>query len=475
MTDPIDELLRSFRAEAPEPDAAQRARAFARATGRRRRPHARMPVAVAIAVVAVAALALALVVPGRRDVSAATVIQRVVAATAPAQSGILHLRYETVGVPFAGAGKTIHVTVESWRELGGAHRSRTVSDAIVPPATLEVYGGKDGMVLYDPRTNGLYDLTGRSLQPLGPSSSAPVFAYSASTLRDQLERGDVADVWKVTRAQLDGRDVFRIERRTPGNPFQVRSVYVDARTYVPVRVDEGGFPRDQPGGPYAEPRRGWTMGSRYAPSVTVTTIQTYETLPEDGAELDPAVLHPGARSLPVAELRPDVAARVGGSGPTQPPPAATPALNVRPLRVDPAAGTVGAFRLGDNLLAASRLVPAPFDSFEPLPGNVQDAMLAGHADGAGVLVVTFADGNEQHATSLYLDRPFTTTRGDANGTALDAFLAHWPEHGAPTPDGSRTAVDVGNARFFFDEHDRLVGVQVGKGDAADYADLVRPR
>lgn len=463
MSDPVDELLATFRADVPEPDDAQRARAFARATAPRR---SRRPVllAVGFAVVA-AAVAVALVAPGHRAASAATILERVAAATAPPQSGIVHLRYETVGVPFAGAGKTIRVTVESWRELGGDRRSRTVSGAIAPPATVEIFGGKRPLQLYDPRTNGLYDLAGRSVLPLGPSSAIGGFGQSASTLRDQLESGDVADTWTVTRTTLDGRDVYRIDHRTTGDTYEIRALYVDAKTYVPVRIDESGPPKDQPGGPYTQPRRSFTVGRHYPPSVSVTTIETYETLADGSVALDAAAVHPGARELPVSELRPDVAAQVVGSGPTptQPPVPPAPPANVRRLVVDPLAGAIGSFHVGANVLAASAVLPKPFADVQVPPGNLRVGHAVGGLDASGAIVVTFSDANEVHSTSAYLSQPFRTTRGDESGsTTLAELLARWPEHEEPQAAArGTTRVAVGKATFVFDAKGVLAAVIVG--------------
>jgi hypothetical protein len=232
------------------------------------------------------------------------------------------------------------------------------------------------------------------------------------------------------------------------------------------------MPKDQPGGPYAKPRNGFSLGPRTPASLTVTSISVYETLPLDESTLrllDEHQAHADAKELPAAKLPADLAERVGSTV-SQPTPT-LPSPMVPRLPVYPERGTIGSFRLGDTLLALSKIVPPPLDQLPVLPGNLHDAAVAGRSDAAGTLAVTFRDGTQKHSTSAYLDRPFETTRGDRSGaTTLAEFLARWPEHGTPAPaDGGKTTVTVAKATFTFSPESRLVAVALGDGDAASYA------
>jgi hypothetical protein len=432
--------------------------------------------------VAVVVAAAAFVLDGRGpakpdDAEAATIVRRAIAATEPPPSGILHVRFTVDGVPWAGAGRVAHTTVEEWRELGG-RRYRVVSDAIVPGRTIDLASDGESpsrLRIFDPRSGAVYTLPpGSAVRTNGPSSSFNAFSDLAATLRDALPGGMLADVWKVTRATLAGRDVYRISNaQTSANGPNGTTYFVDAETYVPVRVEEAGMPKDQRGGPYAKPPAAWSVNARTPASLTVTTISTYETLPLDDANLrllDERRAHPDAQERPGADLPADIAAHVDdvshGVAPVRVP-------TVARLSVDPERGSIGSFRLGDTLLALSKVVPPPLDQLPVLPGNLHDAAVAGKSDAAGTLAVTFRDATQKHSTSAYLDRPFDTTRGDRSGpggTTLAQFLARWPEHGAPiAATGGKTAVAVAKATFYFSADGRLVAVQIGEGDAAAYA------
>jgi hypothetical protein len=477
MSDEVDELLARFRGDVREPDEGQLARAYRRATAPRR---SRRPVAFSAVGAAVVVAAVAFVLDGRGpgapdEAQAATIVRRAIAATEQPPSGVLHVRYEVEGVPWAGAGRVVRTHVEAWRELGGT-RYRVVGDGFVAGRTIEL--ASDGrkpshLRIFDPQTGAVYTLPPRSaVRSTGPSSSFTAFADLAATLRDALPGGTLADVWKVARTTLAGRDVYRISnaQSSPNGPSGT-TYFVDAATYVPVRVEEPGMPEEQRGGPYAAPPTTWSVNARTPASLTVTTISTYETLPFDDANLrllDAERAHPDAEVLPASDLPADVAARVDELSqpvaPTSPPTAPR-------LTVDPERGAIGSFRVGDTLLDLSRIVPPPLDQLPVLPGNLHDAAVAGKSDADGTLAVTFRDGTQKHSTSAYLDRPFETTRGDrSDETTLAQFLARWPEHGAPAEGpGGKTAVAVAEATFTFSPDGRLVAVQLGEGDAATYA------
>jgi hypothetical protein len=478
MSDPVNDLLERFRADAPEPDDAQRARAYRHATSPRR---SRRPLTLSAVAAAVVVAAVAFVLDGRGpaapdEAQAATIVRRAIAATEQPASGILHVRYTVDGVPWAGAGRVAHITVEAWRELG-SRRYRVVSDGIVAGRTIEVAsdgGDPSHLQIFDPRAGAIYTLPPRSgVLSLGPSSSFNAFSDLAATLRSALEGGTLADVWQVGRTTLGGRDVYRISNaQSSGSGPTGTTYFVDAETYVPVRVEEPGMPKDQRGGPYAKRPTTWSVNARTPASLTATTISVYETLPLDDANrlLDEQAAHPDAKLLPAPELPADLAARVGTVLPSS---SSRPTANVTRLSVDPERGSIGSFRIGDTLLDLSKVVPPPLDQLPVLPGNLHDAAVAGKADAAGVLAVTFRDSTQKHSTSAYLDRPFQTPRGDRSGpigTTLAQFLGRWPEHGAPT-EGARgtTSVTVAKATFFFSSDDRLVAVQIGEGDAATYA------
>jgi hypothetical protein len=477
MSDPVDELLERFRAEVPEPDEVQLARAYRRATAprRSRRPLAFSAVAAAV-VVAAAAFVLDGRGPGAPDeAQAATVVRRAIAAAEQPTSGILHVRYTVDGVPFAGAGRRITVAIETWRELGG-RRYRVVSDGFVAGRTIELASDGENpshLRIFDPKTGAVYTLPAHSaVRSNGPSSSFNAFFDLAATLRDALPGGTLADVWKVARTTLEGRDVYRISnaQSSPSGPNGT-TYFVDAVTYVPVRVEEPGMPEDQRGGPYAAPPTTWSVNARTPASLTVTTISTYETLPLDDANLrllDEQRVHPDARTLSASDLPADLAARVDEISRPVPP---TPPSTAPRLTVDPERGAIGSFRIGDTLLDLSKIVPPPLDQLPILPGSLHDAAVAGKADAAGTLAVTFRDAAQKHSTSAYLDRPFETARGDRSGeTTLAQFLARWPDHGAPTEaTGGKTTVVVARATFTFSPEGRLAAVQIGEGDAATYA------
>jgi hypothetical protein len=476
MSDPVNDLLERFRADVPEPEDAQRARAYRHATSPRR---SRRPLTLSVVAAAVAVAAVAFVLDGRGpaapdEAQAATIVRRAIAATEQPAAGILHVRYTVDGVPWAGAGRVVRTTNEAWRELGG-RRYRVVGNGIVAGRTIELAsdgGDPSHIQLFDPRTGGIYTLSPHSsVLPIGPSSSFNAFSDLAAMLRSALQGGTLADVWKVTRTELAGRDVYRISNAQSSSRGPTGTTYfVDAETYVPVRVEEPGMPKDQRGGPYAEPRRTWSVDARHPASLTVTTITVYETLPLDDADrlLDESAAHPDATSLPASRLPADLADRVGSV--VQPSAPAPPSSAPR-LEVDPERGSIGSFRLGDTLLDLSKVVPPPLDQLPLFPGNLHDAAVAGKSDSAGTLAVTFRDATQKHSTSAYLDRPFETARGDRSGeTTLAQLLARWPDHGAPTEaTGGKTSVAVARATFYFSSDDRLVAVQIGEGDAAMYA------
>jgi hypothetical protein len=504
MSDPILDLLHEFRADVPEPDEQQRAEAFRHALDARGRTHGishlhrltlpRRPSRLLIVLGAAAALtttAIVLVAPGHdgpgspNQAQAATIVQRVIAAVSPPSGGVFHERFEVVGVPFAGAARIAHATFEVWHELGGSERFRTINEAIAPPTAIELATSADGkgISIFDPRTNGIYRLPlDQALEPLGPSSSVTGFSEIADTLRKQLNGGQLAEGFTVTRTKLAGKDVYRISNAQPSRagPTGV-TYYVDASSYVPVQVEEPGPPKTQPGGPRSKPGRGFMTGPHSPMSLTVTRILTYEHLDSTDATFDLQQAHPTATETPFTSLRPDVKARlVPLSGRTQPPSAASTGGAPPRLTVNPDDASIGSFHVGDKLLQLAPLLPAPMANFPVLPGNLKYAAAAGTFDRYGIFVVTFRDPAQEHSTSAYLNRPFKTARGDINsigsdgtGTALDLFLSHWPEHGQPTATTTRhgtiTTVTVGKATFYFSSDQCLSAVQLGDGDAAEYA------
>jgi hypothetical protein len=511
MTDRTMELLREFRADAPEPDETQQARAFRRAIDARERGpgdarRARMVdlrarfggrvVVVTVGVAAaVAAVAIVLIAPGKdgpgslNQAQAATIVRHVIAAVQAPSVGIFHERFEIVGVPFAGAGRTVRATDEVWQESGGSQRYRAVNEAIVPPVPIELAFSADaaGLAIFDPRTNAIHRVPrSYALEPVGPSSSASALSDIAESLRKGPNGFQLALGWAVTRTKLAGRDVYRVSNAQPSRSGPTgMTYYVDAATYVPIQVEEPGPPKNQPGGPRSKPGTSFSIGPRSPASLTVTRILIYEHLDPSQAnlaELDLQQAHPTARELPFASLRPDVKERLRPiSTPTQlPPTAPTPGTTTR-LTIDPERGSIGDFHIGDKLLQLAPLLTAPVSNFPVLPGNLQDGAATGLLDQHGILVVTFRDAAQEHSTSAYLTRPFRTTRGDVNsigsdasGTTLEDFLSHWPDHGTPTPSVGKggnafTTVKVGRATFFFSSDDRLSAVQLGDGDAASYA------
>jgi hypothetical protein len=479
MSDPILELLRELRADAPEPDADQWARAFRRAVVARPRAARRRRAAlvIAAAVVAAAAAGVLLAAPwqsGPGEAHAATIVRRVLAAVAPQPHTIFHERYRVTGVPFAGAGRTVTIANELWRESGGTGY-RMVDESLVPSVPIEratAPGG--GSLVYDPRAGAIYRLPpATALLPVGPSSSAGGLGNVTATLRDDLAGGGLADGWTVTRTALAGRDVYRISNMldSPAGPTGT-TLYVDAATYVPVRIEEPGLPKDEPGGPRTRPGGSYSVGPRTPRSLTVTDILTYETLEATAANLallDLTSAHPGARELPSTELPSDLQPRVVtvSTAPSTPGPGSTDRLLVNPEQ-----GSVGGFRIGDPLLRVAPLLPKPIADFPLQPGNLRAAAAVGTLDASGTFVVAFRDAAEEHSVAAYLTRLFRTARGDVNGpdgTTLEAFLAHWPDHGEPATNASGvTTVAVGRAAFSFAADGRLAAVTLGDSRALPF-------
>ncbi len=449
-------------------------------------------VAVAGGVAVAAAVVVTLIAPWQtgtvllNQAQAAIVVRHVIAAVSTG-GGVFHERYEVTGVPFAGARRVVTVTTELWQQRDTG-RFRSASDAISPSTRIEIGSATDpaGLAIYDSRTNAIYRLPhSYAMLPLGPASSASELSHFADTLSEQLVGGKLGEGWSVTKATLDGRDVYRISNAatSPTGPTGI-TYYADAQTYAPVRIEEPGPPKNQPGGTLTAPRRSVFYTRRTPATTTVTRILTYEQLDPTQANLDQLDLHtahPDAAQLPFGDLRADVKQHlIPISTAPQPSPTPSAGANQARLTVDPATAAIGNFHVGDKLLALSPLLGGMPQNFGIRPGNFQDAAAVGTLDANGILVVTFSDLAEEHSTSAYLSRPFTTTRGDINnspkmhnGTPLDEFLSHWPDHGTPTtkigPNWRTTTVKVGQATFYFGFDNRLGAVALGDGDAASYA------
>ena len=196
---------------------------------------------------------------------------------------IFHERREMRLVPYPGAGHFVTLTIESWQQTSPPYRKRSLDYG-------EYWAGKrvesssaDGrMSYYDPATSTIYEDTG---------GSRP-FVDAAANARRSIESGR----WKVTRTTLAGRPVLRYD----DEPYQI-TIWVDAKTYVPVRTDSSGFPLRQPKGRKVRPPCVYQEGLGMLPTRTVERWLTYEYLPPTTQNLkllDVRAQHPRATTRP---------------------------------------------------------------------------------------------------------------------------------------------------------------------------------
>jgi hypothetical protein len=269
------QVLRDFRGDTPQPDAAARRRIYQAATrssARRRRRLAVRLAALGAAAVAVALAGLALL-PGDESSSVA----RAAAALSPPGDTILHTVVVTTTVDRDGAVSSS--STESWRRNAPPYDGRSVEDGgrKLEEATV---GGRPQA--YDPRTNTIHTLPAATAAPTrgaGAPVGTPVNrlvralldarggAALVPALRDLLESGEARE---DGRASAGGREAIRIG--LAGTPV---TMLVDAETYEPLE---------------------WTVVSDEGIRAT-TRFETYEVLPATDANLallSLAAQHPDA-------------------------------------------------------------------------------------------------------------------------------------------------------------------------------------
>lgn len=246
--DEILDLLREFRASGSAPSAEARAlaqtRVEAEAARMERRlvaplvSHGRLAVAAAVGVAtAAAAVGLLLAAPWQQGpgaltpAQAANVLRRVAAATSPKPGWVFHERTVTLAPGYPQR------TEDIWRQDAPPYRFRTVSQWSDDTPSVEVGGTTEPPRLF------VYDAASRRLYrnpPQIPLRHGP-YQDQALALRQQLAGKPVTPQggrWRVmSRTKLDGRSVYRLTLVMPPPIGYVRlDYYVDAKTYVPVRV-----------------------------------------------------------------------------------------------------------------------------------------------------------------------------------------------------------------------------------------------
>lgn len=439
----------------------------------------------AVAGAAVAAtVAVVLAAPWQRGPAALTpaevavVLKRALSAVSPRPGWVFHAKSEWTLVPIAGAGRYAHVTSEVWKQNGPPYRFRLVNPNLLSPG-FEVGGTGDPAraFVHDAKTNTLYrdDRLAAAASPPPGWYAQDIVAIEdvAARIGQQIEAGA-----PVTRTHVDGRSVYRFGtgQNTPTG-FDGWTYYLDAKTYVPVRIETQGYPLEQPGGVTTNGR---FVSSKYPATKTVERIVSYEYVPPTAAALKRADIeaqHPAAARATAAQMPPAVRDDVhpfvlaASFGLPTLNPAGAP---TKRLLVDLDGRALGSLRLGEPLQTFMAVWSNP-DQFTTSqltldPRNPADAVWFAR-DLRPWAVVGFADTAAMRANSIYYRGPFRTPRGDRNGTPLGAFLKHWPEHGRLQAQGTFVRVQVGSGYVWFDADRKLLAVQVGLGGAYRLAGL----
>ena len=261
--------------------------------GTRRR---RLALRVAAVVGAAAAIALGALeaLPGGREPSSASAIERAKAALTDADGRILHVVSRTTLAGPDGATLRTERT-ETWELTSPPYDTRQVHYSQGVRREIAFADGQPEV--YDPRRNTISTLPpASSLPERGRDSKArrplPVDPFDAGAERlrgrmlDLLRSGGAREDGRVT---VDGREAIRIVA-----PAQGMTLLVDARTYEPIE--------------WSSPVTG--IGTTPDRGLQTTRFETYERLPateSNLALLDLRAQHPGAkvtRRITIEEVRP---------------------------------------------------------------------------------------------------------------------------------------------------------------------------
>jgi hypothetical protein len=302
------ELFREFRRGIPAPSAASKDRTHDQlrqairreVSGPRRglssagRKRALLLATVAAATVATV-VALVFVVPWSSGptaitpAQAAAVLVRTHTAVTPRPGWILHERDEARQVE-PGSGLYVHTTSELWAQNASPYRFRKIIVAGGSPP-LEIGGtGKPRRVLvFDPQTNTLY-----RADTLVRTSANGTFKDTATQLRDAIATGKAK---VIARTKINGRTAYRIQLRILSGAMEM-TVFVDAATYRPIRLETPGLP----------------LRGKAGPSTSVITYSTYEYVAPTAANrriADIQARHPTAKTAPTSAMPAPLRRRLG--------------------------------------------------------------------------------------------------------------------------------------------------------------------
>jgi hypothetical protein len=212
-------------------------------------------------------------------------------SSVPHKGWILHVQRVGRAVPYAGAGHFATYKWDTYTETDAPYRTRMVGSTWVgaPEANLEQGRVDGGSFVYDPKTKTIYsqerDADGQELDD------------PAAANRERVESGE----WKIAaRTTLDGRPVIKIANVVPGSTY-----YLDATSYVLVRLESPGNPLQQPGGAKRSLCDSVQTGSRYPDTKSVIDTTVYEYLPptkENKRLVNVDEAHPGASSKPAGAM-----------------------------------------------------------------------------------------------------------------------------------------------------------------------------
>jgi hypothetical protein len=252
------------------------------ATRRTRRRRLALRVAAAAGAAAAIALGALETLPGGREPSSASAIERAKAALGDADGRILHVVARTTLAGPDGATLRTERT-ETWELTSPPYDTRQVHYSQGIRREIAFAGGRPEV--YDPRRNTISTLPPAiDLPERGRDAKArrslPVdpFDTGAERLRDRmldlLRSGGAREDGRVT---VHGREAIRIVA-----PAQGMTLLVDARTYEPIE--------------WSSPVTG--IGTTPDRGVQTTRFETYERLPateSNLALLDLRAQHPGAK------------------------------------------------------------------------------------------------------------------------------------------------------------------------------------
>jgi hypothetical protein len=212
-------------------------------------------------------------------------------STVPHKGWILHVQRVGRAVPFAGAGHFSTYKWDTYTETGAPYRTRMVGSTWVgaPEANLEQGRAGGESFVFDPKTKTIYSQQ-RDADDQG-------FDDPAAANRERVKSGE----WKIAaRTTLDGRSVLKITNVVPRSVY-----YLDATTYVLVRLESPGNPLRQAGGAKRSLCDSVQTGSQYPDTTSVIDTTVYEYLPpttENEKLVDVDDVHPGAISKPAASM-----------------------------------------------------------------------------------------------------------------------------------------------------------------------------